>query len=77
MGNTRPSRTCVIQEYKYYTMSLSPDLQKTSSTSFAELKFFEIFRHFFSFPPNLYPWTYTFEITLKIPSLSLQMMQIR
>ena len=22
-GNTRPSRTCVIQEYRYYTMSLS------------------------------------------------------
>ena len=23
MGNTWPSRTCVIQEYRYYTMSLS------------------------------------------------------
>ena len=22
-GNTRPSRMCVIQEYRYYTMSLS------------------------------------------------------
>ena len=22
-GNTRPSRTCVIQEYRFYTMSLS------------------------------------------------------
>ena len=63
MGNTRPSRICVIQEYPYYTMSLSP-YKESLSISWVQVYTISLGIHheslsisciqFFTMTPSLY-----------------------